>query len=143
MARAHGPGKAGNAVVARRPRVGSMTPAPTAATNALRSLVEHQGAGMESRMTLPSAPFPDPRAGLSGADRGSDLPFDAVLAFGVDGTIREFNPGAEQLFGWRRDEAVGQAPRREPDCVQNRVAAASDRHESSGQQGRPAPHGAT
>ena len=59
-------------------------------------------------MKLPSAPLPDPRAGLSGADRGGDLPFDAVLAFSSDGTIREFNPGAEQLFGWRRDEAIGQ-----------------------------------
>ena len=42
-----------------------------------------------------------------------------------------------------RDQAVGQDPRRKPDRVQDRVAAAGDQHEGSGQQGQPAPHGAT
>jgi diguanylate cyclase (GGDEF)-like protein/PAS domain S-box-containing protein len=41
-------------------------------------------------------------------DRGADLPFDAVLAFDADGTVREFNPGAERLFGWARADAIGQ-----------------------------------
>jgi diguanylate cyclase (GGDEF)-like protein/PAS domain S-box-containing protein len=58
-------------------------------------------------MTQASAPPPDPRLPNQGADRGTDLPFDAVLAFAADGTIREFNPGAEQLFGWTREQAVG------------------------------------
>jgi PAS domain S-box-containing protein len=34
---------------------------------------------------------------------------DAVICLTVDGTITAFNPAAEQLYGYRADEAVGQS----------------------------------
>jgi PAS domain S-box-containing protein len=33
---------------------------------------------------------------------------DGILTTERDGTIRDFNPAAERMFGWSRDEAVGQ-----------------------------------
>ncbi len=36
-----------------------------------------------------------------------DSSMDAVIAIGEDGTIELWNPNAEALFGWTRDEAVG------------------------------------
>src|SRR5688572_29045240 len=84
-------------------------PASTVAMVSLRSPMENHGSGMESRMTLPSAPPADARAGQAAATAppGHDLPFDAVLSFAADGTISDFDAGAERLFGWRRDQAIG------------------------------------
>ncbi|MCU1378820.1 MAG: sensor signal transduction histidine kinase [Acidimicrobiales bacterium] len=33
---------------------------------------------------------------------------DPILALSLDGTITSWNPGAERLYGWRAEEAVGQ-----------------------------------
>jgi diguanylate cyclase (GGDEF)-like protein/PAS domain S-box-containing protein len=66
---------------------------------------------MERRLKLPPAklqPVPSGAAGPA-ADRGAELPFDAVITFDARGILREFNPGAEQLFGWSRDDAIGRA----------------------------------
>src|SRR5687767_694560 len=64
---------------------------------------------MESRMKLPPANLhPVPGESLApAAERGAELPFDAVLTFDASGTIREFTPGAQQLFGWLREDAAG------------------------------------
>ena len=35
---------------------------------------------------------------------------DAMVVAGPDGTIKDWNAGAEQLFGWSREEALGQTP---------------------------------
>ena len=35
---------------------------------------------------------------------------DAMVVAGPDGTIKDWNAGAEQLFGWSRAEALGQTP---------------------------------
>ena len=35
---------------------------------------------------------------------------DAMVVVAPDGTIRDWNQGAEQIFGWSRDEALGQPP---------------------------------
>jgi PAS domain S-box-containing protein len=34
---------------------------------------------------------------------------DAIIATGADGRVRNWNPGAEQLFGYSRDEMIGNA----------------------------------
>ena len=36
-----------------------------------------------------------------------DLTHDAVLVLGLDGIIRQWSGGAEELYGWTADEAVG------------------------------------
>ena len=35
---------------------------------------------------------------------------DAMVVAGPDGTIKDWNDGAQQLFGWSREEALGQTP---------------------------------
>lgn len=35
---------------------------------------------------------------------------DAIIVTALDGTIVDWNGGAERMFGWRRDEAVGRRP---------------------------------
>lgn len=37
-----------------------------------------------------------------------DLASEAIIVRGLDGEIRYWNAGAEQLYGWSRDEAIGQ-----------------------------------
>ena len=36
--------------------------------------------------------------------------FDAIVVTAPDGTIKDWNSGAERIFGWTRDEALGQTP---------------------------------
>ena len=35
---------------------------------------------------------------------------DAMIVTAPDGTIKDWNAGAEQMFGWSRAEALGQTP---------------------------------
>jgi PAS domain S-box-containing protein len=37
-----------------------------------------------------------------------DLASEAIIVRGLDGKIRYWNTGAEQVYGWSRDEAIGQ-----------------------------------
>ena len=61
---------------------------------------------MTPRSDLPHADL-DPDVLARRPDRGEELPFDAVLAFDAGGVVVEFNPGAERLFGWAREDALG------------------------------------
>lgn len=66
----------------------------------------------------PSQPPGSESRGATGAGELRDFAFpvgsifraalDAVIVMGDDGLIRDWNPAAEQLFGYTRDEAVGQ-----------------------------------
>lgn len=62
---------------------------------------------------------------------------DAFISMGEDGRVREWNPKAETLFGWSRQEAVGQLlaeliiPERYRQAHKQGVAAFSTSHHSS------------
>jgi two-component system sensor histidine kinase/response regulator len=36
--------------------------------------------------------------------------FDAVIVMSLEGRVLDWNPGAERLFGWRREEMLGRTP---------------------------------
>ena len=48
-----------------------------------------------------------PEAELREMSRLIDLAHDAIFIRGRDGTIRSWNRGAEQMYGWSREEALG------------------------------------
>ncbi len=54
-----------------------------------------------SRVPLPGLAVPLASATIESTD-------DAILSVALDGTISSWNPGAERLYGYRAEEAVGQ-----------------------------------
>lgn len=50
----------------------------------------------------------DPSGWLEGLNRAIlDSALDCIITMDADGIVREFNPAAERVFGYRRDEAIG------------------------------------
>lgn len=80
-------------------------------------------------MPTPADSTAKTRLPLPVADPGFDWPAalaaaidDALVGAGLDGTIEAWNPGAEHLFGFSRDEALGMPVERllAPDCREER-----------------------
>ncbi len=54
--------------------------------------------------------FPEEREAFEPAERLADLlmmSYEPMLVWDLDGAIKFWNTGAERLYGFRRDEAVG------------------------------------
>lgn len=49
------------------------------------------------------------RAGEARRSAMFEASLDCIVSMGHDGVVTDFNPAAEVVFGWRRDEIVGQA----------------------------------
>lgn len=63
---------------------------------------------MEAQKELKPAP-PPPAEWLQELNRAIlESALDCIITMDASGHIREFNPAAERVFGYRRDEAVGQ-----------------------------------
>ena len=53
-------------------------------------------------------PGGDPQAWLAGLNRAIlDSALDCIITMDASGCVVEFNPAAERVFGFTRDEAVG------------------------------------
>jgi len=87
-------------------RAGTGTGRGTAAGSALPGSGPGSGPGGAPGASRPAVRPPDPAAQLDAILASSIV---ALFSIDLDGTITNWNPGAERIYGWTTDEAIGQS----------------------------------
>ena len=76
-------------------------------TSSWESLVSDVLASQTEELRVSNAVLAEQAAILKQQADLLDLTYDTILVTGLDGTIRSWNHGAEQMYGWSKAEAAG------------------------------------